>query len=66
MANATVIDGHVPNYVDPETQVPSILGIQISLTATAMVVVALRLYTRKCIRNVLTIEDWVATASMVR
>lgn len=63
-ANVTEIDGHIPNYVDPETKVPLLLGIQISLTALALIVVALRLYTRKYIRKMLTTEDWVASASM--
>ncbi|KAI0125020.1 hypothetical protein BJ170DRAFT_484894 [Xylariales sp. AK1849] len=65
MANVTLIDGHVPNYVNPDSQVPVFLGVQISLTLLAAIVVALRLYTRKYIRNVLTIEDWVASASML-
>lgn len=66
MASVTTIDGHIPNYVNPETKVPLLLGVQISLTAAALVVVLLRLYTRKYIRNTLTAEDWVTVASMVR
>lgn len=65
-ASVAEIDGHIPNYVDPETKVPLVLGVQISLTAVALGVVALRLYTRKYIRKMLTAEDWVAAASMVR
>lgn len=63
--NVTEIDGHIPNYVDPETKVPLLLGVHISLTTVALAVVALRLYTRKYIRKILTAEDWVAAASMV-
>lgn len=62
---STVVDGHVPNYVDPETRVPLLLGVQISFTAIALIIVLLRLYTRKFIRHVLTAEDWIATASLV-
>lgn len=63
-ANVTEIDGHVPNYVDPETKVPPLLGVQISLTALAIAVVLLRLYTRKYIRKMLTAEDWIAAMCM--
>lgn len=62
---STVIDGHVPNYVDSETRVPLLLGVQISFTAVAVAIVLLRLYTRKFIRHVLTVEDWTATVSLV-
>lgn len=62
---STVVDGHVPNYVDPETRVPLLLGVQISFTAVALIIVLLRLYTRKFIRHVLTAEDWIATVSLV-
>lgn len=65
MGNVTEIDGHIPNYVDPPTRVPEFLGVQISFTIVALVVVGLRLYTRKSIRNILTAEDYVAAVSMV-
>lgn len=62
---STVVDGHVPNYVDPETRVPLLLGVQVSFTVVAVTIVLLRLYTRKFIRHVLTVEDWIATVSLV-
>lgn len=65
MANVTLIDGHVPNYVDPETKVPRFLGVQTALTMLALIVVALRVYTRKFIHNIFSTEDWVAVGSMV-
>ncbi|KAF2810362.1 uncharacterized protein BDZ99DRAFT_476533 [Mytilinidion resinicola] len=52
------IDGHVPNYVNPATRVPEFLGVQISLTVLALIIVLLRVYTRKFMRNVFGIEDW--------
>ncbi|KAF2499697.1 hypothetical protein BU16DRAFT_558008 [Lophium mytilinum] len=52
------IDGHVPNYVNPATRVPEFLGVQISLTVLALIIVILRVYTRKLLRNVFGIEDW--------
>lgn len=62
---STAIDGHVPNYDNPETRVPLLLGVQISFTAAATTVVLLRFYTRTVIREVLTAEDWIAGASLV-
>lgn len=61
----TVIDGHIPNYVDPETRVPLLLGVQITFITITVAIVLLRLYTRKFIRQVLTAEDWIAAASLV-
>ncbi|OCL11079.1 hypothetical protein AOQ84DRAFT_202122 [Glonium stellatum] len=59
------IDGHVPNYVNPQTRVPEYLGVQISLTAFTLIIVLLRLYTRRFLRNVFSLEDWVAAFSML-
>lgn len=64
MTNITLVDGHVPNYVDPPTKQPLVMGVQIGMTATAVLCVALRLYTRKVIRNVFGAEDWVLIGAM--
>ena len=64
MTNVTLIYGHVPNYVDPPTQQPLVIGLQIGLTAAALLCVVLRLYTRKMLRNVFGAEDWVIIVAM--
>lgn len=64
MSNVTLVGGHVPNYVNPPSQQPLVLGVQIGMTAFALVCVALRLYTRKCLRNVFGIEDWFIMTAM--
>ena len=64
MTNVTLVDGHVPNYVNPPTKQPLVMGVQIGMTATALLCVALRLYTRKVLRNVFGAEDWVIIVAM--
>ena len=65
MSNVTKIDGHIPNYVNPRTKQPLVMGVQIGMTATALLCVAMRLYTRKVLRNVFGTEDWVIIVAMV-
>ncbi|CZR54207.1 uncharacterized protein PAC_04090 [Phialocephala subalpina] len=65
MANVTTIAGHVPNYVNPVTRQPVLLGINISFTLAALICVGLRVYTRKFLRNVAGVEDLIIMAAML-
>ncbi|KAL1960393.1 hypothetical protein VTO42DRAFT_7692 [Malbranchea cinnamomea] len=60
------MDDHPPpNYVNPETRQPELLGVQISMTALAVLLVGLRLYTRKVIKGGFGPDDWTILAATV-
>lgn len=54
-----------PNYVNPETRQPELLGVQISMTVVADFIVCLRLYTRKHLKGAFGLDDWTILAAMV-
>ncbi|KAK7191614.1 hypothetical protein DPSP01_004781 [Paraphaeosphaeria sporulosa] len=47
-----------PNYVNPTTRVPVVLGLTISTCGLLLVLTGARLYARSHLRNVLGIDDW--------
>ena len=52
-----------PNYVDPETRRPLLLGIEMPLTVLAILFVGARFYARTYVRRVLGEDDWVMVGS---
>lgn len=55
-----------PNYDNPETRQPELLGVQISMTVLALLIVSLRLYTRKQLKGAFGPDDWTILAATVR
>lgn len=48
-----------PNFVNPETRVNLLLGIEAPITILTVIFVCARFYSRTCLRNVLGWDDWV-------
>ena len=55
-----------PNYINPETRQPEILRVEISLQATALVVLFLRLYARHYLGQQCRTDDWIIIFANVR
>ncbi|TID23479.1 hypothetical protein E2P81_ATG03050 [Venturia nashicola] len=53
------------NFVDPETRVNLLLGIEAPFTILAIIFVCARFYSRTCLRNVLGWDDWVMALAAV-
>lgn len=47
-----------PNFVNPTTRVPLVLGLTISTCVLLLLLIAARLYARSRLRNALGIDDW--------
>lgn len=56
---------HIPNYVNPETRVPELLGVQIGLTVLAFLIVSARVYTRTKIMRFWGTDDLAISVAMV-
>lgn len=61
--NATLESGQgggfpPPNYVDPTTRVPIVLGLTISTCVLALLFTGGRLYARTHIKKALGVDDW--------
>lgn len=54
-----------PNYVNPETRVPQLLGVQISLTTVAFLIVLGRIFTRVKIVGFWGVDDVAISVGMV-
>lgn len=54
-----------PNYVNPETRVPELLGVQIGLTVLAFLIVSARVYTRTKIMRFWGTDDLAISVAMV-
>ncbi|QDS69634.1 hypothetical protein FKW77_009012 [Venturia effusa] len=55
----------VPNFVDPETRVNLLLGIEAPLTILTIMFVSARFYSRTCLRKVLGWDDWIMALAAV-
>ncbi|KAI5798913.1 hypothetical protein EDC01DRAFT_22741 [Geopyxis carbonaria] len=53
-----------PNYVNPETRVPEFLGVQIGMTALALVIVSARLWTRARLVRAIGLDDYLIAVAM--
>jgi hypothetical protein len=56
----------VPNYVDPVTRRPLVLGVEIPLTVIPILFTAGRFYSRTVIVKALGWDDWFMLAATVR
>jgi hypothetical protein len=55
-----------PNYVDPVTRRPLVLGVEIPLTILTILFTAARFYSRTVIVKALGWDDWFMLAATVR
>jgi hypothetical protein len=55
----------LPNYINPESRKPLVLGVEITLTFIASLFVAARFYSRTYIKHVLGWDDWLMLVAMV-
>ncbi|KAI9834034.1 MAG: hypothetical protein M1819_003319 [Sarea resinae] len=64
MASATTAHTHPPpNYKNPPTRQPEFLAIQITFTSVAVIIVGLRVFTRRHYRKIFGADDWVIMAA---
>jgi hypothetical protein len=56
----------LPNYVDPQTRRPLVLGVEIPLTILTILFTAGRFYSRTVIVKALGWDDWFMLAATVR
>jgi hypothetical protein len=56
----------LPNYIDPETRRPLVLGVEIPLTILTILFTAGRFYSRTVIVKALGWDDWFMLAATVR
>jgi hypothetical protein len=61
-----VLKWPAPNYVDPVTRRPLVLGVEIPLTILPILFTAGRFYSRTVIVKVLGWDDWFMLAATVR
>lgn len=54
-----------PNYSNPESRRGALLGVEIVLLFITVLVMALRMYTRKVIRKSVGLDDWLMTLATV-
>lgn len=54
-----------PNYVNPQSRKPLVLGVEITLTTVAALVVLARFYARTYIKRLLGWDDWLMLGAMV-
>jgi hypothetical protein len=64
--NADIAKWPAPNYVDPITRRPLVLGVEIPLTILTILFVAARFYSRTIIVKALGWDDWFMLAAAVR
>ena len=63
-AFASPVPPSPPNYADPVTLAPAIIGINAAFLALGLVAVVLRVYSRMKLRR-LHLEDWLAVLAWV-
>ncbi|KAF2397985.1 hypothetical protein EJ06DRAFT_558411 [Trichodelitschia bisporula] len=57
-------DWPVPNFVNPETRVTLLIGVEAAMVSVATLVVLLRFFARTFVRRVLGWDDWVMALAM--
>jgi hypothetical protein len=63
---ADIAEWPAPNYVDPITRRPLVLGVEIPLTVLTILFTAGRFYSRTVIVKALGWDDWFMLAATVR
>lgn len=54
-----------PNYINPETRAPLVIGFNVSFVLLALIVVLLRIWSRRVIVGFLSADDWLIIVGWV-